>query len=204
MNVNRVFSGCEEASKILNKWICSATNDVKVTLPNEEQAKLILKNFKLTTNSILGTIVNYTGGIFIKSGIIRILGSGSKNFKRDLYTWNMNTKKIDKALIVADDIFGGIFAINGGKFNGDLGTVYYFAPDTLEWEDLNLRYSEFIYWTFSGDVKKFYEEFLWNNWEEEFSNIDDDKGISIYPFLWADGPDIRYRSKKIVDIQELY
>ena len=77
----------------------------------------------------------------------------------------------DKKEIVADDIFGGIFVINGGKFNGDLGNVYYFAPDTLEWEDLDLKYSEFIYWAFSGDVKKFYEEFLWDNWEEEFSNI---------------------------------
>ena len=204
MNINGMFNSNEESVKILNKWICGAVNDIKVTLPNEEKAKLILKNFQLTTNSILGAIVNYTGGIFVRGSIIRILGSGSKNFKRDLYTWNMNKKKIDKALIVADDIFGGIFVINGGKFNGDLGNVYYFAPDTLEWEDLDLKYSEFIYWAFSGDVKKFYEEFLWDNWEEEFSNIDDNKGISLYPFLWADGPDIKYRSKIIVDIQELY
>src|SRR5262245_55149646 len=39
-------------------------------------------------------------------------------------------------LVVAHDAIGGVFAVNGGGLNGRPGNVFYFAPDSLAWEDL--------------------------------------------------------------------
>ncbi len=58
-------------------------------------------------------------------------------------------------LIVADDVVGEVFAINGGGLGENAGVIYYLAPDTLAWEDTELSYSEFVYWLFCGDVAKF-------------------------------------------------
>ena len=38
-------------------------------------------------------------------------------------------------LLVADDVLGGFFAINGGAFAGEAGNVFYYAPGSGEWED---------------------------------------------------------------------
>ena len=35
-------------------------------------------------------------------------------------------------LLVADDVLGGFFAINGGTFCGKAGNVFYYAPDSGE------------------------------------------------------------------------
>ncbi len=35
-------------------------------------------------------------------------------------------------LLVADDVSGGFFAINGGAFDGKAGNIFYYAPDSGE------------------------------------------------------------------------
>lgn len=47
-------------------------------------------------------------------------------------------------LLVADDILGGFFAINGGAFDGKAPNVFYCAPANGEWEDTQLGYSQFF------------------------------------------------------------
>ena len=47
-------------------------------------------------------------------------------------------------LLVADDIWGGFFAINGGAFDGKAGNVFYYAPDSSKLEDTQLSYSRFL------------------------------------------------------------
>ena len=64
-------------------------------------------------------------------------------------------------LLVADDAMGGFFALNGGAFgNYDLGKIFYLSPDNLVWEPLEIGYSDFIYWTFTGDIDLFYPQHL--------------------------------------------
>lgn len=173
----------------------------------KENAERVLVDLQVTTKSILGAIAYHTGGIFIQHGWLRILGSGTQYFNRDISMWNKledDSQRLDGALLVADDVLGGFFAINGGAFQGQSGNVFYLAPDTLEWEDLEIKFHDFIHWVFTGNINKFYETFRWGGWQAEVSKIAGDMGISVYPFLWAEGAEIENRSRKVVPIEELW
>jgi hypothetical protein len=157
----------------------------------------------------LGAIAYHCGGILIQNGWIRILGSGSWKLNRDISVWNKlnienENPRLNGALLVADDVLGGFFAINNGLLGSSVGNVFYLSPDTLEWEDLELKFSDFLYWTLAGNTNKFYESFRWSGWQDEVKKISGDEAISIYPFLWAEGEDIEKRSRRVVPIQELW
>ncbi|MFG6326953.1 MAG: DUF2625 family protein [Lachnospiraceae bacterium] len=82
--------------------------------------------------------------------------------------------------------------------------VYYFAPDTNEWECLELYYTQFLYWLInnSEDINKFYESFRWRTWKEDCQTIKLSEGYSFYPLLQMD-MDIEQRNRKVISIDEL-
>ena len=82
--------------------------------------------------------------------------------------------------------------------------VYYFAPDTNEWESLEIYYTQFVNWLINNPngVNKFYECFRWVNWKEDCSKIQLNDGYSFYPLLQVN-TDINHRSRKVVSIDEL-
>jgi Protein of unknown function DUF2625 len=107
-------------------------------------------------------------------------------------------------LLVADDVIGGFFAINGGGLPGAAGSVEYFAPDTLDWQDLELTYTGFLQFAMSGDLERFYANSRWTDWRDEIVNLPGDHAICVYPFLWAGGPAIGERSRRAVPVAELW
>ncbi|NLM58821.1 MAG: DUF2625 family protein [Clostridium sp.] len=96
-------------------------------------------------NSVLGQIVINSSGIIVDS-TLRVYANGDGVDSRNIYNYNLELHKSfgDNVLIVADDIFGGLFAVNNGGFQGEIGEIFYFAPDTLEWGNLGINYPEFI------------------------------------------------------------
>jgi hypothetical protein len=157
----------------------------------------------------MGAMVYETGGLLIDQGWLRILGSGDSRLPRSLPGWNKGRTRNEgeaspSLLVVADDVVGGSFAINGGALGGPHGQVHYFAPDRLEWESLDRGYSDFLQWAFRGDLERFYEGQRWQNWTAEVSTLAGDQAFSIYPFLWAEGPPIGERSRKAVPMAELF
>ena len=88
------------------------------------------------------------GGIIIDNWI-RIFGCGELNVieKNEKYNNNMD-------IIIGEDILGGLFALKNDY-------VFYFAPDTNEWENLQIYYTQFINWIINNPngVNKFYELF---------------------------------------------
>ena len=131
-------------------------------------------NWEISEASLLGTIVYETGGI-IFDGWVRVLGSGERN----IADWN-NTLKLNDLLVVADDILGGLFGLNI-----ETDFIYYFAPDTLRWEEMNVTYAQFLQWLTEGNVDMFYESLRWDGWEDEVSSLNFSDGLSCYPPLWA-------------------
>jgi hypothetical protein len=199
----------ESAWPEVREWIRQATNRVEV-LPVDERARgPALLKVQVTTRSPMGAIVFETGGVLVDGGWLRIFGSGHPRLTRTLPDWNLGRTWLDESspppcLLIADDVLGGQFAVNGGVFAGKPGSVFYLAPDTLDWEDLEMGYSDFVWWTFSGDLAKFYETWRWPNWRDEVGALTGDEAFSIYPFLWAQGPTIAERARRAVPASELY
>ena len=107
-------------------------------------------------------------------------------------------------VLIADDVLGGFFALNGGRFSSGMQNVWYFSPDSLEWEDTARGYSDFLSWTFVGDLELFYRPYRWPGWRNDVAKLAGDQGFSIFPFLSTEGPDIARRSRKPVPIRELF
>lgn len=195
---------------LVEEWIKSAKNKVEILPVDASKARDALYQTQVTTRSPMGAIIYMTGGLLIDDGWIRILGSGSSKINRTLPDWNKGKsfKEFGESpsfLLIADDAIGGFYLLNGGGLGADLGKVYYFSPDNLEYEPLDLSYTEFLYFCFDNDLEKFYEGNRWTNWRDEVSNLNGDNVFSFYPFLWTEeGKDINKISRKVIPVEEQY
>lgn len=207
--VSELINVDEPGWVLVAEWINDATNKVEILPKNEKEADNALYQTQVSTRSPMGAIIYETGGLLIDHGWIRILGSGNQKLDRTLPEWNKGKtfkEYGDKPSIflVADDVVGGFFAINGGALGDDLGNVYYFAPDALEWESMDIGYSDFLWWTFTGDLSQFYANARWTDWKKELSEVNGNQGIAFYPFLWTEHKHIDDLTRKIVPISEIW
>jgi len=195
---------------LVKEWINSAKNKVEILSCDTSKAKEALFRTQVTTRSPMGAIIYSTGGLIIDNGWIRILGSGNSRLNRTLPEWNKGKTLKEYGeqpgfLLVADDAIGGFFALNGGQFGKDLGKVYYLSPDNLEWEPLDLSYTELLDFCFNGNLEEFYEDYRWNNWRDEVSKLDGNKVYNFFPPLWTkEGKDMNSNSRKQIPVEELY
>jgi hypothetical protein len=196
--------------ELVRQLIDSAKNKVEVLACDTTRSKDIWYQIYITRNSPMGVVASTTGGLLIDDGWIRILGSGSTRLNRSLPDWNKGKSfnefgDTTSFLLIADDVIGGFFAINGGFFGKEKGKIYYLSPDNLQWEDLGITYTDFLFFCFNGDLDKFYQGLRWNNWRQEVSKLGGDKVYSFYPFLWSkEGKDINKDTRKIIPIEEQY
>lgn len=160
----------------------------------------------ININSVLGVIVRYTAGICVDNWI-RVIGQRCNTHKG---ISQYNSEQISDVcilkmgmLMVAQDVVGGIFAINISRFVEGKKQVWYFAPDTLEWECLEMNYAEFIAWTAQGNTDEFYDSMRWETWKEDCKHADFDEACLIYPFLWSKECDLSTATKRIVPFKEL-
>jgi hypothetical protein len=193
----------------VQQWIAKASNAVEVLPANDKDRESALLATQVTTRSPMGAIVYETGGLLMDHGWLRILGSGHPRLPRSLAAWNEGRTMFGDGnppgyLLVADDVLGGFFAINGGSLGPELGSLFYFAPDSLKWECLNRGYSEILLWWLQGDVAAFYESLRWPGWEQEVNTVGGDQAIFIFPFLSTKGPPLEERHHGIVPISELF
>lgn len=158
----------------------------------------------------MGAIVFSTGGILVDNGWIRILGSGNSKMQRTLPDWNKGKafKEFGDRpayFLVADDAAGGYFAINYGSFGNDLDSMYYLSPDNLQWEALEMNYEDFIWFCFTGDLKKFYSGIRWSSWQKDIQTLKADEVFHILPPLWSkEGKDVDKSVRKPVPAEEQF
>jgi len=175
---------------LLNEWIETAKNKVEMLPVDIDNAKDALYKIQVSTKSSMGAVVYSTGGILIDNGWVRILGSGNAKLNRSLPDWNKGKafKEFgDRApfLLIADDAVGGFFILNGGALGSDMGKVYYLAPDSLEYEPLDLSYSDFLNFCFNGDLEQFYKNIIWRTWKTDVIGLHGDQVYNFYPYLWT-------------------
>ena len=194
---------------LVAEWLSQAPVPIEILPVTSQKADQVLLDMQVTTRSPMGAIVHETGGLLFDNGWLRVLGSGHERLPRSLAEWNrallpVENQRLPGACLFADDVIGGFFALNGGAFEATPGHVQYFAPDTLDWEDTKMTYSEFLVWACSDELASFYEGFRWHLWQEQVRSIGGESGLSIYPFLWAKGSTIADRSKKVVPLEEIW
>ena len=137
LTMKEILEEFEESSNDIKFLKCNKKITDSIERPQE--LKFILEHFSYVT-------VN---------GYLKILGNDSENgfsYCNELFSKCYNSNHC----LIAYDILGGLFAINIEKLN----SIEYFAPDTLEWEDLEIDYKEFLYWVTTNQLDTLYQELI--------------------------------------------
>lgn len=158
----------------------------------------------VTTRSTLGAVTFDTGGILVDHGWLRILGACSQKLPRNIADWN--AERSSQFLLVADDVVGGFFALNGGGLGKNLGKMYYLPPHSLEWEEFECGYTKFLKWTLgeSSCLETFYKDFRWDGWEEEIQQLDGSECFMFCPFLWTKEGSVSKSRRSVIPVKEAW
>jgi hypothetical protein len=207
--LSELLAAPNPAWPLIQTWVAEASNPVEVLPPNLQSRAESLRAIQVTVGSVLGAIAYETGGLLVDHGWVRHLGSGHPRLTRSVASWNAGRtiRAPDQSppfFLVADDVLGGFFAINGGAFATEPGDVCYLGPDTLEWQSLGVPHSHFVSWLLEGDLAEFYQGNRWDGWQAEVGALSGDMAYSFYPFLSAEAKSIDDRSRMPVPIEELY
>ncbi|OOF89252.1 hypothetical protein BKG94_01255 [Rodentibacter ratti] len=208
--LEQLISPQSSAWPTLSQWIEQARNHCRVIKKDQPSAERELFTMQMPTSSPMGAVIYETGGILIHHGWLRILGSGSFQLPRGLMDWNFSKSFKESGekpqyLLVADDVIGGYFALNGGSLGENLGKIYYFSPKDLVWHNLNFTYTEFLAWALNGDLDAFYQGLFWQNWQEEVKQLDGNQVFVFTPDLNEEkAMAMDQRQKREVNIETHY
>jgi len=168
-----------------------SSNDIKFlefnkkltdSIERPQELKFILEHFSYVT-------VN---------GYLKILGNDSENgfsYCNELFSKCYNSNRC----LIAYDILCGLFAINIEKLN----VIEYFAPDTLEWEDLEIDYKDFLYWVTTNQLDTFYQELIVPDLFTLDLSLQSNEVVLTYPFIWSMEYTPSGAARKIVPFKEL-
>ncbi|MFJ6793712.1 DUF2625 domain-containing protein [Streptomyces sp. NPDC091268] len=192
---------------------------IEVLPPDDGQAKASLLQLQVTARSYLGAVILHCGGLLVDGGWLRVFGSpadGAHSRVPSLARVNRLPEAFDPAwradagLVVAHDVLGGVFVLNGGApadhgRPGAPGEIIYFAPDSLRWEALGVGHSAWMAWLASGALAEFYADLRWPGWKAEVEALNGDQGLSIVPPLWSEQArrDLSATSRRAVPMTEL-
>jgi hypothetical protein len=208
--IDQLINTTDPGWPLVKKCIAAAKNKVEVLPVDTAKAKDALYKTQVTTRSPMGAIVYSTGGLLIDDGWIRILGSGSAKLNRTLPDWNKGKAfaafgEAPAFLLIADDAVGGFFILNGGGLGKDIGKVYYLSPDNLEYEPLDITYTDFLHFCFTTNLNKFYKNLRWTEWRSEVAILSGDKAFTFFPFLFTkEGKDINKNTRSAIPVEEQY
>ncbi|ALI04385.1 hypothetical protein C1Y08_20565 [Pseudomonas sp. FW306-02-F02-AA] len=191
----------DPALPLIEKMLVEATLNYQLLPPSTENDR-VLSGLQVTTRSTLGAIAYGTGGLLIDHGWLRVLGSGHPQLSRNLVDWNDG--RAGAYLLVADDAAGGFFSINGGGLGDDVGAMYYWAPDTLRWEQLDIGYTDFLGWALSDRLAIFYDGLRWDGWCSDLQALKADQCFSFFPFLWTQEGSIEESRRTMIDVGEQF
>jgi hypothetical protein len=186
---------------LIREWIQGAVNQCELLPPSDQREQVLLQT-QVTTRSPMGAIAYDTGGILVDGGWLRFLGSGHSRLTRTLPGWNEGRSK--GFYLVADDAVGGFFAINGGAFGTDVKNMYYWAPDSLDWEPLEIGFSDFFVWSLSERLAQFYESLRWPAWRADTAQLSGDRCFDFLPELWTKEGSITSSHREQVPVQEVF
>jgi hypothetical protein len=192
---------------------------VEVLPPDRDLARASLLQLQVTTRSYLGAVVLHCGGLLVDHGWVRVFGSPLDGAERGVpslarvnqFPGAFNSAwRPDTGLVVAHDVLGGVFALNGGApasagRPGAPREIVYFAPDSLRWEALGVGHSAWLAWLASEALNAFYADLRWPGWQDEVRKLNSQQGLSVFPPLWSAEArrDLSATSRRAVPMTEL-
>jgi hypothetical protein len=188
----------------IQEWVADSPRGVDVLPPDGTDRGRCLLRLQVTTRSPLGALAWETGGMILDHGWLRLLGGGTPTLP-DIASASPIADGPPPFLVVAQDVLGGVFAVNGDGLPTEPGEVGYFAPDTLAWLGLGAGHGDFVRWALTGDTESFFASLRWPGWEDEVRAARPDQAIAMYPFLFtAEGSsDVASTSRRLVPWTEL-
>jgi hypothetical protein len=191
----------EPAIELLKHWVRESEVPCEILPPSAEREEVLLA-LQVTTHSTLGALAYETGGLLVDDGWLRLLGSGHSRLARTLSDWN--AKHAEGYFLVGDDAAGGFFAINGGALGPETKSVYYWAPDNLDWECLELGFTDFVQAFLTSQIAAFYKGLRWPSWRADTKNLFGDRCFSFYPFLWTKEGSLEQSQRATVPVSEAF
>lgn len=118
-------------------------------------------------DSVLGALVDQTGGLVVADGYIKHLGGDNHNGDSVMRVNGLDpdTIKLGRsipqalgALVVAVDALGGVFALPSDATDASQVTVRYLPYDSLMWEDFRIGHREFVAWSLGQEARELYPD----------------------------------------------
>ncbi len=180
----------DPAWPLVERWLSSGISDVVLVERDAKLSEAALVHLQTSTHSLLGALAYECGGLVVDHRV-RVLGGGTPEVKASLKTWNGlpgDAMPIDRGMVrVGFDVFGGVFALDGGAFGKGDGAVHYFAPDSLQWEPLEIGHSAWVHWLITEPTKvnEFYDIYTWPDWRLDVSRLTFDQALMLKPPPWS-------------------
>lgn len=149
----------DNALELIQGWIRNSRWKVEI-IKRSDREDNCEELLGISEHSTLGSIINHVGGISTVNGCIRHFG-GNNRYGLSIREVNQIRDKIPTrfkgVLVVADDVYGGLFAINHSLPLASAGVMLYLPPDSYNWESMDVGHSAFVHWSLCGDVALFYK-----------------------------------------------
>ncbi len=199
----------------MEELVATAPVHVEVLPVDPAQAARVLLALQVTTASTLGGLVVGCGGLLVDHGWLRLLGGGSALLP-DVATVNGIALPgpdvpVDAArpsppgwLVVAYDVLGGVYAVDGGLLGVAPGEVCYRGPDALRWVGLGVGHTGLVEAVLGGALTEFAADLRWPGWQAEVAAVGADRGLATYPPPFTfEGRDLSRVSRRPVPFAEL-
>lgn len=132
----------------INTWFKDAPQKGSI-VRSDRRDQVSMRRIHVGEGSYLGEIVGTYSKVALCDGYFRLLCGAGDDSIVDINALSKNgiPELFPGALIIAYDINGDLFALNSGACgDADLGSVLYLTKDSFIWEQLDLRYAQFLKW----------------------------------------------------------
>jgi hypothetical protein len=82
--------------------------------------------------------------------------------------------------------------------------MYYWAPDSLDWEPMNIGFTDFFVWSLSDRLAQFYESLRWPSWKADVAQLSGDRCFSFLPELWTKEGSVTKSHRETVPVGEAF
>jgi hypothetical protein len=174
-------------------------------VPAPEAARhAAIESLQVTVRSYLGALAANCGAISVDHGWLRLLGAGTGGLGSIGQVTAQLAPPEGGFLVVALDVLGSRFAVNGGGLPAEPGEVCFWGVDAMAWYGIGVTHSGFVEAALTGGLDEFYGPLRWPGWADEVAALAIDQGLSVYPFPFtAEGQDLAAASRTPVPMTEL-